>query len=263
MIAAWVMLAGGVSWAFVLNTVSFLAVLIALGVSGVRRLPTLQAPSVLHGIRQGMAAVREDSGIALALGIALATGVLVAPFIGLAPAFAVGILGTGAAGTSLLIACQGVGAVSASLGASTFLDRVGSGRWVGLAGVLLGPVAALYWLAPTQRTAMAAVVVLGAVYLGVVTGSSNLCLSRAPRELRARVSSLFNVLLDGGYAVGLITMGWAADRWGLRLVAIVGCALYALFFWSLRRVAAPVFGRLDRPHLHRTSPQALPSSSTG
>jgi len=244
-LAAWIMAWGGVRWAFVANTVSFWAVLLTLAASGVRREPSQRGESVREGLRAGVLAVRNDPGIALVLVLALGTGVLVAPFIGLAPAFAVNVLAIGASGTSLLLAAQGAGAVFSSVFASTWADRIGSRRWLEWAGLALGPTAAWYWASGSEASATRSIFVLGAVYLAVVTGCSHVCLGRSPARIRARVSSLFNVVLDGGYALGLVALGWAADRWGLQRMAWVGCGAFVALYAGLRWGRREAFARLD------------------
>ncbi len=70
---------------------------------------------------------------------------------------------------------------------------------------------------------------LGAAYLVVITSANTVFQSRAPRHLQARVSSLYSVMLGGGYALGLVLQGWLGDRFGLRAVP----AAFAFCFFAL------------------------------
>src|SRR6266704_3647541 len=108
----------------------------------------------------------------------------------------------------MLVSAQGLGAVLAAVASSTFADRYGRRRLLVGAVWLLGPVAILYWLSPQYSFAVASMFSLGALYLSVVTSASTACLSRAPKALQARVSSLFSTLLGGGYSLGVVSMGW-------------------------------------------------------
>jgi MFS family permease len=222
-LAGLVITAGGLAWAFGLNVVSFGAVLVALALI---RIPPLaradgERPRVLRTIADGVVAARRDPGIRTALLLLLATTFLVSPFIGLVPAVAIKVFDEGASGTSALVTAQGVGAVAAALAAAPLAARLGRGRLLATALLLVGPAALLYGLAPTFPLAVAAIAVLGFVYLAVLSGTSTVCQLRAPRHLRARIASLFMLGVGGGHALGLVVQGWLGDRVGLPAVTAV------------------------------------------
>jgi predicted MFS family arabinose efflux permease len=71
--------------------------------------------------------------------------------------------------------------------------------------------------------------VLGFVYLAVLSGTSTVCQLRPPRELRARIASLFMLGVGGGHALGLVMQGWLGDRVGLpQVTAATGLVLLAI-----------------------------------
>jgi MFS family permease len=238
-LAGLVITAGGLGWAFGLNTVSFGAVLASLALI---RLPPLRRaagsrPGLWATVVDGARAARADTGIRTALLLLLATTFLVSPFIGLVPAVAIKVFDAGATGTSTLVTAQGIGAVLSALVAGPLSARLGRRRL--LVGSLLsvGPAAVLYGLAPTFAAATAAIGVLGFVYLWVLSGTSTVCQARAPRELRARIASLFMLAVGGGHSLGLVVQGWLGDRLGLpRVTAVTGLALLAIVVatWALR-----------------------------
>ena len=219
-LAGLVITAGGLAWAFGFNVVSFGAVLVALSL--VRIPPLVRADGaparVLRTIADGVVAARRDPGIRTALLLLLATTFLVSPFIGLVPAVAIKVFGRGAPGTSALVTAQGVGAVLAALAAAPLAARLGRRRLLVAALLLVGPAAVLYGLAPTFPLAVVAIALLGFVYLAVLSGTSTVCQLRAPRELRARIASLFMLGVGGGHALGLVIQGWLGDRVGLPAV---------------------------------------------
>jgi MFS family permease len=241
-LAGLVIAAGGLAWAFGFNVISFGAVLLALSVI---RIPPLARPDgpparVLRTIADGMVAARRDPGIRTALLLLLATTFLVSPFIGLVPAVAIKVFDQGASGTAALVTAQGVGAVSAALAAAPLAARLGRRRLLVAALLAVGPAAVLYGLAPTFPLAVAAIAVLGFVYLAVLSGTSTVCQLRAPRELRARIASLFMLGVGGGHALGLVVQGWLGDRVGLPgVTAVTGLLLLGIV----------VTVRLARPHL--------------
>jgi MFS family permease len=230
-LAGLVITAGGLAWAFGLNVLSFGAVLVALALVRIPPLarPDGKRPRVLRTIADGVVAARRDPGIRTALLLLVATTFLVSPFIGLVPAVAIKVFDEGASGTSALVTAQGVGAVAAALAAAPLAARLGRGRLLATALLLVGPAAVLYGLAPTFPLAVAAIAVLGFVYLAVLSGTSTVCQLRAPRHLRARIASLFMLGVGGGHALGLVVQGWLGDRVGLPLVtAVTGLLLCAI-----------------------------------
>jgi MFS family permease len=238
-LAGLVIAAGGLGWAFGLNTVSFGAVLVALAlirIPPVRRAGT-GPPRLWSTMAEGARAARADTGIRTALLLLLATTFLVSPFIGLVPAVAIKVFHAGAIGTSALVTAQGIGAVLSALAAGPLAARLGRRRLLVGALLAVGPAAVCYGLAPRFPLAVAAIGLLGFVYLGVLSGTSTVCQARAPRELRARIASLFMLAVGGGHSLGLVVQGWLGDRVGLPLVtAATGFGLLAVVtaVWVLR-----------------------------
>jgi MFS family permease len=254
-LAGLVIAAGGIAWAFGLNTASFGAVLLALAL--IRVPPVRREPGpvrVWANIADGVRAARRDDGIRTALLLLLATTFLVSPFIGLVPAVAIKVFHRGASGTAVLVTAQGVGAVLSALAAGTLAARFGRRRLLLAALLAVGPAAALYGLAPAFPLAAAAILLLGGCYLAVLSGVGTVCQLRAPRELRARTASLFMFAVGGGHALGLVVQGWLGDRVGLPAVTATGGA-------ALLAIVAGV--RLTRPALVRAMDAPAGRAPTG
>ncbi len=229
-LAAVVLATSGLAWALLINTLSFLAVLISLWrVQSAGGAGTRVREELWPGIVRGARVAREDAGILLAMLGTFVVAVLIAPFIGLVPVFAIRVFHQGAAATSLLVTAQGVGAVMAAMMLGPLVERLGRKRVLEGGVLLLGPVTVLYWLAPTLHAAVLAIVGLGALYMATLTGLHTVCQLRAPRELQARTSSLYSMMLGVGYAAGLWLQGALADRIGVRFVT----ASFALLFFAL------------------------------
>jgi MFS family permease len=244
LLAAPVIAWSGPALAFWLNTLSFLAVLwVVLRMRIPPHVPAEHEP-VLQGVLNGLRTARGDPGIFSALIITAVAGLLIAPFIGLVPVFAIETLHEGPAAASLLTAMQGLGAVIAALVSGAWLDRVGAGRWLKGACTAVGLATAVYWLTPSLGLAMVVMVVLGASYLSVITSSSRVCLGRAPMGSQARVASLFHSTLDTTYAVGLIAVGAAADRTGLREAGVACAVLFGVTMLVLARARRNLFSAL-------------------
>ncbi|MDY7233188.1 MFS transporter [Hyalangium rubrum] len=241
--AAAMLASGGIAWTLLINALSFLAVLVAL--SRVRTQPPssskLSVPGLVEDIGRGMKAAHQDAGISLMLISTLVVAVLIAPFIGLVPVFAIRVFGQGASATSMLVTCQGAGAVLAAVGGGVLVDAFGRKRV--LEGVLLalGPITALYWLAPSLPLAGVGIFLLGAGYMLCLTGVHTTVQSRAPREMQARISSLYSMLLSGGYALGVWLQGALADRLGVRFITVSASIFFLALVLSLRLLRPRIF----------------------
>jgi predicted MFS family arabinose efflux permease len=260
-LAAGVLAVGGPAWALLCNTLSFIAVLWTLacvrrpesrGEAGARE-------ELWDGIERGARVAWEDAGTFLAMGGTLVVALLIAPFIGLVPVFAIRVFHQGAAATSLLVAAQGVGAVMAALLLGPLIERLGRKRLLEVGALLLGPVAALYWLAPTLYLAALAMVGLGALYMNTLTGLHTVCQLRAPRELQARTSSFYSMMLGVGYALGVWLQGMLADRAGVRFVTASCALLFLALVLSLRLLRPRSFEAIDAPTRGQSVGSAGPS----
>jgi len=225
----------GMSWTLLINALSFVAVLAAL--FRLRPPPRTQkvvTQGLWRDIARGARAAREDAGITLVLVSTFVVALLIAPFIGLVPVFAIQVFGQGASATSLLVTCQGAGAVTAAVCVGALVDAFGRKRVLEWVLLLLGPIAALYWLAPSLAAAAVGMFFLGASYMICLTGIHTVVQARVPRELQARLSSLYGMLLSGGYALGVWLQGALADRLGVRFITVSAAVFFLALVLSLR-----------------------------
>ncbi|MCY1022331.1 MFS transporter [Pyxidicoccus sp. MSG2] len=237
----------GVEWALLVNALSFLAVLVALGfVRGVAPAPeAVRSESLWAGIAQGVKVARGDPGIALALLGTLAVAFCIAPFTALAPVMAIRVLDLDAGATSLLVGAQGTGSLVAALVAGSLADRFGRGRLLEWCLLLIGLMAAAYWLSPSLPFAVVAVLGLGSLYMLTNTGLATLCQSRVPGEMRARIASLSGMLLYAGFTAGVWLQGALADRLGVRLVTASAALSFFVLAVTLRSLRPRAFAVLE------------------
>jgi MFS family permease len=249
MLAALILTAGGITFSFVVNAVSYLGVIAAVAASTPRLVHRTGPPEgIWGGMATGLKVASTDPGIRLALPLVLLMTVLVAPFIGLMPAYAIQGFGKGQAAASILAMAQGAGALCAALVANALAMRWGVKSLLMRGLTAVSPIAAIYWLAPWYEMAFAMLAVLGGVYLWTLTALSTTCLGRVSRDLQARMSSLYAVTLSGGYSVGLVTLGWMQDRLGLRVVPVVAALLMLAVTLVLRQRKA--FDALEQPSVY-------------
>ncbi len=247
--------------AFVANAVSFLAVVVALFFVRLSPPPGHSKQNgLLASLRAGARAARSEPGCRAAIGTIAVVALLASPFIALVPVMAHRLTDTGARGlasaTALLTTAQGVGAVAGALAVAPLAARFGRGRVLTGSLAVLPPVLAVYGFAPSLGFALAALFLLGLVYIGVSSSLSTVVQLRAPAEVRGRVLSLYLVALGVGYPIGSLVQGPLADALGLAWTTAGAGALLAVLLLLARITRPGVFQALASP-----APQETPGAT--
>jgi MFS family permease len=243
----------GPAAAFFLNAVSFGAVIVALTLV---KLPPRRTPPPEHGTFRQMAtgarAAWAEPGCRSAIQLIGIVALLASPFIALVPAMAIvalGYHGTKAGGfaTAVLVTAQGVGAVVGVLLLPGLALRLGRRRI--LVGVLflLPPVLVAYAVAPSLALCAGAMVLVGAVYIGVLNGLNTVVQLRAPEAVRGRVLSLYMFSLGTLYPVGAVLQGALGRHLGVRGVTAGGALALLAVLGGLALLAPRIFGALGEP----------------
>jgi len=237
---------GGYAWVFGINTVSFVAVILAIMALRLPK-PNPDGSSILRSIKQGLGYARRDPGIRVVLGYMLLTTFLAAPFIALVPYMSLEVLDAGKFGTSVLVATIGIGAVTMALGLGNLAARFGSRR-VLLATVWALPVAlTIYSLMPNLGLAALGLFLVAVTYFGALSSFLSIGQLRAPTEIRGRVVSILALILGTLYPLGSILQGEIADVIGLRETTLIAAGLMLLALLALRLRNSRFADAIDEP----------------
>jgi MFS family permease len=227
----------GFGASFVANAASFLAVVAAMLFVRLSP-PPGRSGSVLAALRDGLAAARAQPSCRAAIITIGVVAFVAAPFIALVPAMALRLSHGGptavAAATSQLTTAQGLGAVAGALLLAPLAARIGRGRLLGWSLVLLPATLTAYAAAPSRWWGIAALFVVGLVYVAVLSGLSTTVQLYAPSAYRGRVISFFQVALGVSYPVGALLQGPLADNVGIGWTtagSALVLALTGLFAW--------------------------------
>jgi MFS family permease len=230
----------GVGLCFVINAISFLAVLVALRVMREDELTPVaksRDTRVLAGIREGVAwSVRSPLALTV-LSVVMVVATVGFNFNVLVPLLASQTLHVGAGMFGVLSASFGLGALAGALMTAT-LGRASPRTF---AAGALGFSLSMLALAPV-RTPGIALVLLFALGLGfsLFTASANALVQLAsPDHLRGRVVSLYLFAFVGLAPIGGLVSGWLADRGGTELAfTVAGLAGVAAVAWAYPRLRA-------------------------
>jgi MFS family permease len=213
----------GTGWAFVLNGLSFGAVLISLGLlreSELRANTRAQRGkgSMLEGFRYVWR--RPDLMTMLVMLFLIGTFGLNFPIF--ISTMAVSVFHADARGYGLLSSVMAVGTLAGALAATGRRDvRFGS---LLFGAAMFGIGCTLAALAPSYGLFAAALVVIGVSALTLTNGTNSLMQLSTEPSMRGRVMALRIAIALGGTPIGAPIVGWIADRFGPRWALGVGAA---------------------------------------
>jgi MFS family permease len=212
----------GVGVCFIVNAVSFLAVLLgllAMRTSEFFPVEEFERPSILSGTREGLAFVRRQPRMLIVLGLTVILSTFCFNFNVTLPVLAYNTLHTHAAVYGILSAAFGAGALVGALAAAS-LSKASArtmiiGALVFTGGELL--------LAPA-KSALLVGVLLFVVGAGFTVWSANSNASMqlaAPDRLRGRIIGLYFYAFNGTGPLGGLLAGWLCATGGTELAFVV------------------------------------------
>lgn len=226
----------GVGICFLLNGLSFLAVLTAL--FAIRVPPYRRAalpPSTWAHIWEGLRYVTGDRRVsAIVLNIA-ALSIFGFPFLVLMPVVARDVLGKGAVEFGWMSSAVGAGALAGALMLAAFARRLPKGRMLRWASTGFGVILFAFALSRSLPLSLAMLVMTGFVLIVNTATTNTLLQTLTPDELRGRVMSVFTLAFVGMGPIGALQAGMLADRVGAPTTLMIGAGMCTIFTFALFR----------------------------
>ncbi|WP_459624645.1 MFS transporter, partial [Burkholderia sp. 3C] len=220
----------GTGWAFVLNGLSFGAVLLSLSRLKVSAPPAGARPRRAQGgLAAGLHYVRGRPDLVAILVMLFLIGTFGLNFQIFISTMAVDVFHTGASGFGLLSSIMAIGTIAGALVAAgrdrPSLRTLLSGCLLFALGCACAALAPGFWI-------FGAMLVLTGIASLTITNSSNslMQLSTEP-GMRGRVTALRVAVVMGGTPIGAPIVGWIADRCGPRWALGVGAAAGVVAAW--------------------------------
>jgi len=234
---------------FMINALSYIAVIVALLMMRFADLPPRQATtksigrSLVEGYRYSLTTtpIRD---LLILLGV---IGLMGMPYMTLMPVFAAHVHGSGADALGMMFGAVGLGALFGALFLAQRKNIIGLGRVIVVAalgfgvGLIIFTVARVFWLS------LLLLVGVGCGWMVLIAASNTALQTLADNQMRGRVMSLFSMMLVGMAPFGSLLAGWAADQVGAPLVVAIGggfCAGAGIIFAQrlprLREAAKPI-----------------------
>lgn len=259
---AGVLIAGvGMEWCFLINGLSYLAVIASLSVMDKGELHPNRSRLGSGAIREGLRYVWRTDALRRPLLLMSVLFLFSFNYSVLLPLLAERTFNGDAGTLGLLFSVMGVGSLGGALAMAGRANP--SERRLALAAIVVGVVTILVALAPSLDLAVAGMIPLGAASVAFfVTANSTLQLTARP-EMRGRVMALYGMVFLGSTPFGGPVAGWVGEhfdaRVGLAGGGLVALATGALGLWLLaaRSQAETVRAESERPELPDATGEAL------
>jgi MFS family permease len=246
----------GEGWCFLVNALSYIAVIIGLLMMKVQR-PVYHAPpgSPLDHIIAGFSFARRTTPIRNILLLLGVVSLVAMPYSVLMPVFANnlvkgGVAGLGmfmgskddprAVGLGVLMCATGVGALLGALTLATRSGVHGLGRWVAFSCGGFGISLALFSISKSFWLSTALLVPVGFGMMLGMSSSNTLIQVMVPDPLRGRIMAVYSMMFMGMAPFGAFLGGALADRLGapvtVAMGGVVAVGAAAIFGLNLSRI---------------------------
>jgi predicted MFS family arabinose efflux permease len=222
---------------FMVNAISFLAVIGGLSMMRLEREPRAAADShPWRELAEGFAYVGRTRRLWPLLAMSTAVQFAIAPMFTLAPVFADGVFHRGSAGAGFLMGALGVGAVIGTVGLAA--RRTTGGLWLVSAQstLLLALALAALAAAPSYGFALACMPVAGCGLMRQNASTNTQVQAMLDEAFRGRVMGIYAAAVIGMFPLGSLAGGALAAAFGVRTAFALCAALLAAAaaaFWRV------------------------------
>ena len=228
----------GEGWCFLIDGISYFAVIASLLLMRVPALVGRDRPetSLLEELREGWEYVSGFGPIRTILLLFGLTCLMGWPYSVLLPVFAGQVLHGGAHTLGWLTAASGVGAFSSALALAMRKSVVGLTRTLQAAAVLLGVGLVLFGFSHVLWLSLALMVVVGFGLIQAAAVSNTIIQSLVPDDKRARVMGYYTMAFFGAAPFGSLFAGGLAEHIGAPYTVVLTglCCIAGAVWFSLQ-----------------------------
>lgn len=233
----------GPAWCFMINGLSYLAVIVALWMMNIQPMPVkAMQKRAAEQLKEGLTYVVHHSLIRTLIAIAAFVSLFGLAFVTLLPAWSVEVLGGDAATNGLMQSARGVGALIGAL----MIASLGNFRWKGkllTIGTFAFPLTLIVFaFIRSVSLALLALVAAGWGFMVLFNMLNTILQGIVEDDLRGRVMSIYTLTFFGGMPIGALWAGAMAEHYGEPLTVILGAVISLVFagfvYWRIPKVRA-------------------------
>jgi MFS family permease len=242
----------GEGWCFLIDGVSYFAVIASLLLMRIKPLNIRRdGASMWEQMREGWDYVRTFPPIRTILALFALVSLMGYSYTVLLPIFAAQVLHGGAYTLGWLTTASGVGALASALSLAIRKSVVGLTRMLQTASAMLGGALILFGLSHTLWLSLVLMVFVGFGMILAASASNTVIQALVPDDKRARVMSYYTMAFFGASPFGSLLAGTLAHRIGApHTVIITGAFCIAGAFWftlqlsKIRAIMRPIYREL-------------------
>ena len=257
-IAGFLIAGVGIEWCFVVNGVSYLAVLISLLMINVKELrPSKPVPREKAQLREGFHYAMQNRRVRITLVMVAIVSVFAWNWHAILPVYTTDVLGGDAGLFGVLLSTMSFGSFIGAV-ASARMERV-TGRHLVGAGLTIAVAMLILALAPGIATSIAGLLLFGAAGTTFVVASQARIQLNSGNDMIGRMMALYTIGWQGSRPLGAMLAGVIIDvrgpryAFGLGFVVVTLMSLITAFRGPGREVRAP-----GQPILRRSQPRKGP-----
>ncbi|MFZ0883500.1 MAG: MFS transporter [Candidatus Acidiferrales bacterium] len=240
-IAGVVIAAFGEGWCFLIDGVSYFAVIASLLMMRIKPMDIrLRASSMLEQMREGWDYVRTFRPIRSILLLFVLISLMGYPYIVLLPIFAGHVLRGGAATLGWLTGASGIGALTSAISLAVRKSMAGLTRMLQIAAAVLGGALICFGFSHTLWLSLVLMVFAGFGMIQSASVSNTIVQALVAEDKRARVMGYYTMAFFGGAPFGSLLAGALAHRIG---------APYTVMILGVFCVAGSLWFTLERPKI--------------
>lgn len=227
----------GSSWCFLINGLSFFAVIVGLLL--MRLSPTSSQPDLSRPWQHLVAGVKYTAGrseIVALLALSAVYSLFGLSYASLLPAFTDQVLHSGASGYGAINTAIGFGAVTGALLIARYGIGSHRGKWLLIASFTFPLFLGFFAVNNQFIWALPLTYGLGVGFMILFNSINSLLQSQVTDEMRGRVLSLYTLSFSGVSPFGNLMVGTLSEKWGMNwtfLACAVVTILLAIVIYSL------------------------------
>jgi MFS family permease len=234
---------------FILNSLSYLAVLAALAAMRIQpKQPRLVEHHIIHELREGLGYAFGSAPIRSILLIMSMVSLMGMPYIIILPVFAREILHGGAGTYGFLMAAAGCGALVSTIYLASRRSVLGLGKLGARATLLFGAGLISFSISGSTPLSILLLALTGFGGMALVASSNTILQTIVEDDKRGRVMSLFTMSFIGMAPFGSLIAGGITNTMGVRMALLIGgvsCLaggiLYTLALPKIRAHIRPIY----------------------
>jgi MFS family permease len=237
---------------FLINAVSYMAVIVSLLLMKIERKKVRpRASKVWQELKEGFRYAAGFAPIRDILLIFALINLVGMPYMVLMPVFAKDVLHGGPSALGFLMGCSGLGALGGAVFLASRKTVLGLGKMIPIAATIFGSALIVFSFSRLLYLSLPLMLFTGSGQMVLMATSNTLLQTIVDDDKRGRVMSFYTMAFMGATPIGSLTAGFLASKIGAPWTVFIGgmiCICGAVFFAKrlpiLRELARPIYVKM-------------------